>query len=154
MTIDPECVVSIHYTLTDPDGSVLDSSEGGEPLSYLHGAGQLIPGLIEALTGKATGDALKVTVAPEQGYGVHRPELMQAVPRSAFQADQEIQPGMQFVAQSPEGAQHTVTVREVSDEEITIDGNHPHAGVELHFDVKIMDVRKATAEELAAAQKG
>lgn len=154
MTIDPECVVSIHYTLTDGAGEVLDSSEGGEPLSYVHGSGALIPGLLTALTGKATGDSLKVKVDPAEGYGERREELVQEVPRTAFQSDQKVEPGMQFVAQSPEGQQHTITVREVGDEQVTVDGNHPLAGVELHFDVKIVDVRRATPEEVQAGQPG
>lgn len=148
LLIGDNLVVVMHYTLTDDQGAVLDSSEGGNPLTYLHGAGNIIPGLESALVGKTTGDKLRVRVAPEDGYGLPQPGMVQAVPRAAF-GDADIEVGMTFVAQAPNGAQQRVVVTEVGADEITVDANHPLAGVSLTFDVQIVAVREATQEELA-----
>jgi FKBP-type peptidyl-prolyl cis-trans isomerase SlyD len=147
MKIAHEKVVSIHYTLTNKEGTVLDSSSGSDPLAYLHGFGNIIPGLENALEGKATGDKLSVTVEPEQGYGARDERLVQAVPRSAFKGVEELSPGMQFQAQGPQGTR-LVVVTQVADDEVTVDANHPLAGQTLHFDVEVSEVRDATAEEL------
>lgn len=147
MQIENQKVVSIHYTLTNEAGQILDSSENQEPLAYLHGEGNIIPGLEKALTGRTKGEKLKVTVAPAEGYGERDEDMVQAVPRDAFQGVDEITPGMQFQAQSPQGVQ-LVTVVAVNGDEVTLDGNHPMAGLTLIFDVEIADVRDATSEEL------
>ena len=147
MVISENCVVSIHYTLTDKDGDVLDSSEGKEPLHYLQGASNIIPGLENELTGKSAGDQLKVTVAPADGYGVRQEHLVQTVPREAFGGIEKIEPGMQFQAQTDAGPM-SVVVTDVTDTEVTVDGNHPLAGQTLEFDVSVEKVREATAEEL------
>ncbi|NJD08742.1 MAG: peptidylprolyl isomerase [Methylococcaceae bacterium] len=147
MEISNRKVVSIHYTLTNTDGDVLDTSRNGEPLAYLHGAGNIIPGLENALAGKRAGDRLNVSVAPDEGYGTHDPAMVQRVPRAAFQGIDTIEPGMQFHAETAEGLQ-TVTVVEVDDETVVVDGNHPMAGQILNFDVEIAAVREASAEEL------
>ena len=147
MQISDQKVVHIHYTLTNDDGEVLDSSEGHGPLAYIHGMGNLIPGLENALNGKTAGDKLNVSVAPEEAYGLRDEELIQTVPKSAFQGVQSIEPGMQFHAESPEGMQ-LVTVVEVNGDEVVLDGNHPMAGMTLHFDVEVGEVREATSEEL------
>jgi len=139
----------MHYELTDGAGKVLDSSSGGEPLTYLHGAGNIIPGLEQALTGKVEGDNLKAVVAPAEGYGETQPELVQTVPREAFQGIETIEPGMAFQAQAQDGSTRQITVTGVEGDNITVDGNHPLAGVELHFDVQVVGVRAATEEELA-----
>jgi len=149
VTIADKHVVSIHYTLTDDDGETLDSSAGREPLTYLHGAQNIIPGLEQALTGKAVGDQLQVTVQPGDAYGEFDAELVQTVPREAFEGIDQLEPGMQFEARSPEGDSSIVVVKEVVDEGVVIDGNHPLAGQTLHFDVSIEEVRDATDEELA-----
>jgi len=146
--IGENCVVSIHYTLTDDSGTVLDSSRDSDPLVYLHGANNIIPGLENELTGKTAGANLKVSVAPENAYGEHTPEAIQSVPRSAFEGIEDIQPGMQFQTEGPQGVQ-VVVVTEVSDDAITVDANHPLAGKTLHFDVSVEDVRMATPEEVA-----
>jgi len=148
MKIANNCVVSIHYTLTNGEGEVLDSSAGGEPLSYLHGAGGIIPGLESELAGQSEGDELKVTVQPEDGYGDVNPELLQHVPRSAFEGVKELEPGMQFQAEGPEGEARIIMVQEVEDEQVLINANHPLAGQVLHFEVKVAAVREASAEEL------
>lgn len=147
MTIAENKVVTLHYTLTDDEGTVIDKSEDGSFL-YLHGASNIIPGLENALTGKASGDELKVTVEPENGYGVRDDARMESVPREMFPEDAEIAPGSQFSAEGPEGQMITVTVVKADDETVTIDANHPLAGVQLNFDVKVVEVRDASAEEV------
>jgi FKBP-type peptidyl-prolyl cis-trans isomerase SlyD len=147
MQIGNQTVVTIDYTLTDEQGEVLDTSEGQEPLVYIQGSGGIIPGLEEALEGKAAGDALKVTIAPAQGYGNRDEQLVQEVPRERFPTGGEITVGMRFHAQGT-GGSHVVTVVAADDEKVTVDANHPLAGVTLSFDVKVLEVREATADEL------
>jgi FKBP-type peptidyl-prolyl cis-trans isomerase SlyD len=146
MQIANQAVVTIDYTLTDDQGAVLDSSNGEEPLTYIHGSGSIIPGLENALAGRAAGDALKVTVAPVDGYGERDEELVQAVPRNRFPAA-SIEVGMRFHAQGSDGSR-VVTVVAVDDANVTVDANHPLAGMTLAFDVKVLEVRTATADEL------
>lgn len=141
-------IVTMHYTLTADDGNVLDSSSGGEPLSYLHGHGNIVAGLEKALEGAETGFKSRVTVAPEEGYGARREEMVIAAPRDQFDPAMDLKPGLQVVANGPQG-QIIFTVREVGDEEVTLDGNHPLAGQRLHFEVEVTDVRAASDEELA-----
>jgi FKBP-type peptidyl-prolyl cis-trans isomerase SlyD len=147
MQVANEKVVYIHYTLTNQEGETLDSSAGREPLGYLHGAGNIIPGLEKALEGKESGEKLNVSVAPDQAYGERDEALIQQVPRSAFEGVDSVEPGMQFQAQSPHGPM-LVTVTKVESEEVTVDANHPLAGQTLTFDVEVTDVRDATEEEL------
>ena len=143
-------VVTIHYTLTNDQGEQLDSSrvEGREPLAYLEGAQNIIGGLESALTEKDAGDQVKVSVEPFEGYGEVNEELVQPVPRSAFEGVDTIEPGMQFQAQTEQGPV-PIRVVEVQDEEVTIDGNHELAGERLHFSVSIESVREASEEEIA-----
>ena len=147
MQIAANRVAVIDYTLKDDDGDVLDASQNGEFL-YLHGAHNIIPGLEAALEGKQAGDSIDVSIEPKDAYGERDPERIQVVPRDMFQTDEEIQPGMQFHAQSPDGHMMVITVTEVDDDEVTIDGNHEMAGMNLHFTVDVVDVREATAEEI------
>jgi FKBP-type peptidyl-prolyl cis-trans isomerase SlyD len=148
VNIAQKCVVSFYYKLTNSEGEQLDSSDGQEPLKYLHGASNIVPGLEKELEGKKAGDALKVEVQPEEGYGQVNLQLVQKVPHSAFEGAPEIKAGMQFQAEGPDGQAQLITVKEVSDDEVTVDGNHPLAGQVLNFDVTIEDVREASAEEL------
>ncbi len=148
MQIATNTVVTIDYTLKDDDQSVLDTSQGQEPLSYIHGIGNLIPGLEKALAGKSEGDRVQVTIPPEEAYGKRDEDLLQAIPRERFERANEIEVGMQFHTQSDEGMQ-VVTVVGVDGDNITIDGNHPLAGKTLHFDVEIVGVREASAEEIS-----
>ena len=148
MKIDDKTVVSIHYKLTNDKGDVLDSSEGKDPLVYMHGTHSLIDGLEKELKGKQAGDKFDVTVQPEEGYGVVNPEMVQEVPRAAFQGVDDIQVGMQFEAKSPEGHTQLITIEEVKEESVRVNANHPLAGEVLHFNVSVEDVRVATAEEL------
>ena len=144
MQISKHKVASIHYTLTDNDGKILDSSSGREPLTYIQGIGNLIPGMEEGLEGKSKGEKLSLKISPEKGYGVKDEALTQRVPRTAF-GGQEVKVGMQF--QTSQGG--VVTVTHVGLSEITVDANHPLAGVELNFAVEIMDIRLATEDEIA-----
>jgi FKBP-type peptidyl-prolyl cis-trans isomerase SlyD len=144
MQITKHKVASIHYTLTDNDGKIIDSSSGREPLTYIQGIGNLIPGMEEGLEGKSKGEKLSLKISPEKGYGVKDEALTQRVPRTAF-GGQEVKVGMQF--QTNQGGVVTVTHAGLS--EITVDANHPLAGVELNFAVEIMDIRPATEDEIA-----
>jgi FKBP-type peptidyl-prolyl cis-trans isomerase SlyD len=148
MQIAKHRVVLIDYTLTDDEGTVLDTSQGGEPLAYIHGVGNIIEGLEEALEGLSAGDSLEVSVPPERGYGLRRDELRQVVPRERFETDEEIQVGMMFHTPSPDGGQTVVRVVEVDPGHITVDGNHPLAGMTLNFAVTVTGVREATAGEI------
>lgn len=147
MQIAQNSVVAFHYTLTNDAGEVLDSSEGREPLTYLHGAGNIIPGLEKQLEGRTPGDKLQAKVAPEEGYGEVQPQLVQEVPRDAFQGVDSVEPGMQFQAQT-QGGPLMVTVTQVEGDTVTVDGNHPLAGQSLNFDVEIAEVREASEEEV------
>lgn len=148
MLIAENCVVSMYYELTDDAGEVLDASTDGEPLTYLHGANNIIPGLENQLAGKAAGDKLTVTVQPQDGYGLRSSEMVQEVPRDAFPEPDAIEVGMRFNAQSDNGTM-SVEVTALSPTTVTVDANHPLAGKVLHFAVTIDDVRTASAEELA-----
>ena len=147
MNISPNSVASIHYTLTDGQGKVIDSSEGQEPLAYLHGAGNIIPGLEKALLGKAVGDKFKVSIPAAEAYGVRDDSMVQQLPSNMFSGIDNIEVGMEFHAETEHGLQ-VVTVTNVEGDNITIDGNHPLAGVDLTFDVEVADIRAASAEEL------
>jgi len=148
LLIGDNLVVSMHYKLTDDEGNVIDSSEGSDPLAYLHGAGNIIPGLEDALTGKVKGDSLTVRVEPAEGYGELVSELVQTVDKAAFQGVESIEVGMAFQAETEDGGMQQITVTGVDGDNITIDANHPLAGVTLNFDVEILEVRDATAEEI------
>jgi FKBP-type peptidyl-prolyl cis-trans isomerase SlyD len=147
MRIEAQKVVTLNYTLTDNDGNVIDQSSNGS-FVYLHGANNIIPGLENALEGKAAGDELKVSVEPAEAYGERDASKQQQVPREMFPQDVDIEPGMQFQAQGPNGESIVVTVAKVEDDNIIVDGNHPLAGVKLNFAVEVVGVRDASAEEL------
>jgi FKBP-type peptidyl-prolyl cis-trans isomerase SlyD len=147
MQIADRCVASFNYTLTNDSGEVLDSSSGREPLAYLHGCGNIVPGLEKAMVGKKVGDKFQVDVIPEEGYGVHDPALVQEVPRSAFRGVDDLKPGMQFRAESERGPM-SVVVTAITGDKVTVDGNHPLAGATLHFAIEVTEVRAASAEEV------
>jgi FKBP-type peptidyl-prolyl cis-trans isomerase SlyD len=148
MQIEQNSVVTLHYTLKDNDGNIIDQSDDGSFL-YLHGAMNIIPGLENALAGKSAGDEFSVSVSPEEGYGAKDPERIQEVPKEMFENADEIKPGVQFHAQGPDGNAVVVTVIEVKDDAVVIDGNHALAGVDLNFSVTVVDVREATEEEIS-----
>lgn len=147
-TIGPKKVVFIQYTLTSDDGEVIDSSDGGPALVYLHGANMLVPGLENALEGHTLGETLDITVSPEEGYGQRTGPGPQSVPRSAFPDDAELEEGMAFLAEDGEGNQTQLWITGFSDEEVLIDQEHPLAGENLNFKVEITAIRDATDEEL------
>ena len=147
MNISNNSVASIHYTLTDGSGKVLDSSEGQEPLAYLHGSGNIIPGLEKALEGKTVGDKLHVNIPASEAYGLRDDSMVQELPTNMFSGIDQIEIGMEFHAETEHGLQ-VVTVTNLVGDTVTIDGNHPLAGVDLTFDVEVTEVRQATEEEL------
>ncbi|MGS2717055.1 FKBP-type peptidyl-prolyl cis-trans isomerase [Eionea flava] len=152
MQITKDLVASIHYTLKNADGEVLDTSENQEPMHYLHGANNIVAGLEKALDGKASGDNLSVIVQPAEGYGEYNPELIQELPKDMFTGVDTIEVGMEFHAQTPDGGMQIIEVKSIDGDIVTVDGNHPMAGQSLHFDVEVTDVRKATEEELKQGQ--
>lgn len=148
MQVEDNKVVVIDYTLTNDSGETIDSSAGGDPLAFIFGSGHIIPGLEDALAGKAKGDTLTTRIAPEDGYGVRMEELIQVVPREMFEGVDDIEVGMQFHAQNDGGEMHVITITNIDGDQLTVDGNHALADVHLNFDVTVVDVRDATAEEL------
>lgn len=144
MPIADNDVVTIHYTLKDEADKVIDSSTGGEPLAYLHGHGNIVPGLERELSGRSVGDRLQVRVPAAEGYGEYDRALVQKVPRRALQGIANLRVGLRLQA-----GQQAVTVTHLAGDMVTLDGNHPLAGQNLHFEVEITAVRPATEEELA-----
>ncbi|WP_226704338.1 FKBP-type peptidyl-prolyl cis-trans isomerase [Microbulbifer elongatus] len=148
MKIANHSVVEINYTLKDAEGTVIDSSEGSQPLKYLQGVGNIIPGLEKEMLDKSAGDKFTVVIAPEEGYGPQNPELIQTLPSSAFGGVEKLEVGMAFRAQSTEGQPIEVEIIDIDGDQVTINGNHPLAGVELHFSIEVVSVREATPEEV------
>ncbi len=149
MKITTNSVVSLDYTLKNNNGEVLDSSNGREPLVYLHGVGALIPGLENEIEGLEKGATKNVVVQPENGYGTRSEELLHVVPTSGFQGDiNELQIGMQVQLDTEQGPA-IATIAKVETEEVTLDLNHPLAGEVLNFDISVVDVRLATPDEIA-----
>ncbi len=147
MQITKHSVATITYTLTDDDGAVIDASEESEPMAYVHGTGSLVPGLESALEGKRRGDAFKIRILPEDAYGERDATMVHDVPRSDLPAESDIQVGMQFQARN-EAEAFVVTVTDIVGDKVRLDANHPLAGIPLNFDVKVVDVRSATSEEI------
>lgn len=142
-------MVKINYTLKDKDGVLIDASPDGEPLEYMHGVGSLIPGLEKQMAGMQIGEKKHVVVEPAEGYGEYDENLVQTISRDRFDADFPIEVGQQFQAQTPEGTgAFMVRVTKISDDGITVDGNHELAGKQLHFDIEVVDVRDPTEQEL------
>lgn len=147
MQISKNSVVTLNYTLKNDQGEILDESQDSSFL-YMHGAGGIILGLEGHLEGKSAGDTFSAHIEPADGYGERDDSMMQVVPRDMFDKEHPIEEGIQFHAESPEGDMLTVTVTKIEGDDITVDGNHPLAGIALNFDVKIADIREASAEEI------
>lgn len=147
MQIAANKVVHIHYILRSEEGQVIDSSENADPLAYIHGIGSLIPGLEQELEGRSSGDKLLAVIPPAQGYGEWEASMQHVVPRSGFQGTEELKAGLRVQVDTGQGAA-VAMVTKVEGEEITLDLNHPLAGLTLHFDVEVVSVRDASAEEL------
>ena len=148
MTISENKVVQMHYELKNNDGQVLDSSNGREPLAYIHGMGNIIPGLEKELLNKTKGDKISAVIAPAEAYGLKDDDKIFKVEKKQFQGEGEIQVGMQIQAEA-DGRMEVGTVENIEGDEVTLNFNHPLAGETLHFDVEVVDVREATAEELS-----
>ena len=147
MNIEDKKVVLVHYTLKNDAGDVLDTSDGQDPLAYLHGAGNIIPGLEAELKGKKAGDKVDAVIKPEDGYGTRRDELVQTVPLSNFDQPDQVKVGVQFYVEGPEGVM-MATVTAMEGDSVTVDLNHPLADTTLHFAVEIIEVREPTEDEL------
>ncbi|MBN1686207.1 MAG: peptidylprolyl isomerase [Spirochaetales bacterium] len=147
MKIEKDLVASFDYTLKDDEGTMLDTSDGKEPLSYLHGAGNIISGLENELSGHEAGDSFSAVIEPEDAYGVYSDEMVFTVTRDKFDDPDQVEEGLRFQAQIG-GEPRLCTVSKVDGEDVQIDANHPLAGMKLHFDVTVRDVREATAQEL------
>ena len=146
--IKKDSVVSLSYILKNENGEELDRSDNVNPLAYMHGHGQIVPGLENVLEGLAVGDKKEVTVTPQEGYGEVQPELKMKVGRDKFPADMNIERGMQFSSKMEDGREIPFTVQTIEGDDVLLDGNHPLAGETLHFSVEVVEVRSATAEEL------
>jgi len=148
MTISDNKVVHMHYELKNDKGEILDSSKGKEPLAFIQGLGNIIPGLEKELNSKSKGDKVNAVIAPEQAYGMHNKEKVFKVGKNQFNGEGGIEIGMQIQAES-NGQMEIGTVEKIEGEEVTLNFNHPLAGQTLHFDVEIMEIREATEEELS-----
>jgi len=148
MQVTAKKIVAIEYTLKDDQGQVIDSSQGHDPLVYLHGSNNIIPGLEAALEGKAKGEQVSVRVAPEEAYGPRDEQKIQAVPRDMF-GEHDVQIGARYNGAGPDGEAVVVTVVAADTDTVTVDGNHPLAGEHLNFDLKIVEVRDASDEEIS-----
>ncbi len=149
MRIEQNKVVMMHYKLSDKDGNVIDSSEGREPLAYIHGIGALVPGLEQELENKGKGEKFTAIVLPENAYGTRDEELVRVVPKSGFQGEEEMTVGMQVQIDTGDKGLAIATLTSIDGEDITLDLNHPLADTELHFDIEVMDIRLATDEEIS-----
>ncbi len=148
MKITHGMVVAMHYELTDENNDTLDATENGDLFTYLHGHGNIIPGLENGLDGLGVGDKAHIIVHPAQGYGAHDPQARIEMPRSQFPDDADLSPGDRVAIDGPEG-EKIFTIIEMTDVNVTLDGNHPLAGMILHFDIEVAEIRPATEEELA-----
>jgi FKBP-type peptidyl-prolyl cis-trans isomerase SlyD len=150
MKVSENKVVLFHYALVNSAGEVLDGSRGGNPLPYLHGHKNIVPGLEAAMDSREVGDKFEVVVPPEQGYGQRDEAKVQVIDRQAFADFTELEEGMVCQMEDDNGELQLVGITKIEGEDVTVDANHPFAGIELKFDVEIMEVRDATAEELSA----
>lgn len=149
MQIAKNCVVSIEFQLTNAAGKVLDGATAAEPLEYLHGASGILPTLERALAGKGAGDSFDVTIPPDQGFGERQPRLVEVVPRSSWPEPDKLSVGARVERQDENGNKESFVITALDADTVTVDGNHPLAGETLRFRGKVLDVRAASAEELA-----
>lgn len=146
MIVKKDAVVELCYTLTDKDGNVIDQAGKSDPMAYLHGYQNLLPKFEEQLEGKQQGDSVKFSLNPKDGYGEPRKELVIDVPRKDLEGLGDIQVGMQFQSETPQGPM-IFEVKALNADTVTVDGNHPLAGIELHFEVEVQGIRDSTSEE-------
>jgi FKBP-type peptidyl-prolyl cis-trans isomerase SlyD len=148
MPIEANKVVTMNFTLTDDTGNVLDSTDAGEPFSYISGSGMVLPKLEEVVSGMIIGTKKQLKLEAKDGYGVYNDDAVQSVGKENFPEDFILEAGMEYMASNPDGVQMPFIITNVEDETVTVDFNHPLAGKNLHFDIELLDVRNATAEEL------
>ena len=149
ISISNDHVIEIHYTLTLENGEIVDSTDGLRPLAYIHGKKNIMPGLEKALTGKKSGDVFKAIVPPEEGYGPKNPDLIHSITKDKFRNEEDIQIGSQFKVPNENGQMMMLQIVAIDGDQVTLDANHPLAGVNLHFNISVESVRPATDEELA-----
>lgn len=149
MPLKPNQVVTIHFTVKDELGEIVDQTESNQPFSFLSGKNQILPALEEEIGNMIIGSKKNITLKPSEAYGEYMPEAVQIVNRKDFPPDMELEEGMNFMANTPEGNQVPFIVTQIEGNNITIDFNHPLAGETLLFDVELIDMREATQEELA-----
>ena len=149
MAIELNKVVTLNFTLSDETGNVLDSTDQGGPFSYISGSGMVLPKLEEAVNGMIIGTKKQLKLDAKDGYGEYNEDAIQAVGKENFPQDFILEAGMEYMASNPDGVQMPFVITSVEDETVTIDFNHPLAGKNLNFDLELLDVRDATAEELA-----
>lgn len=152
MKVASNTVVSFDYTLKDEQGQILDSSQGKEPLSFIHGSGRIIPGLEKALEGHDEGDSFDTSVEPAEAYGEYDENLIFDVPKNQFQDAEKISEGMQVQAQMQDGSTQVLTIKDIGEADVTLDANHPLAGQTLHFNITVTDVREPTQSEIDNGQ--
>jgi FKBP-type peptidyl-prolyl cis-trans isomerase SlyD len=148
MNIEKNYVVEFEYTLKDDNGKILDTSDGAEPLAYLHGYHNIVPGLEKVMEGKKANDSFNVKVIPEEGYGSWSEEMVKEVPKEQLKGIPNLKLGLQLQAETPHGI-HVFSVSEIKEDVVILDGNHPLAGANLNFSIKVISVRKASPEEIA-----
>ncbi len=148
MRITSGSVVVFDYTLTDDDKEIIDSTLGGEPLAYIQGEGQIVPGLEKAMEGRVAGDQFQISIEPGDGYGLPSEANISVIPADQIEDGEELEEGMQLHTEGPFGEQ-TVVITKIEGNHVTVDSNHPLAGLTLHFDITIREVRAATPEEIA-----
>lgn len=148
MNISENSVVQFEYTLKSDTGEILDSSEDGGPMTYLHGHEQIVPGLEQALAGRKVGDTFDVRVAAKDGYGDRDEDAVFDVPRDRLPTGVELQVGMELASQTPSGEPLFLRVVKLAKDAVTMDANHPLAGENLNFSITVTEVRAATAEEV------
>jgi FKBP-type peptidyl-prolyl cis-trans isomerase SlyD len=152
MKITKDTYVTFHYTLKDRNKEVVDTTEGEDPIPYLHGYKQIVLGLENAMEGKEAGDKFKTTVAPQLGYGLHDDAKVFDVERALFDGMADLEPGVMVQLTNPQGHPEVVTVLAIDDETVTVDANHPFAGETLDFEIQVISVREATESEIQQAQ--
>lgn len=152
MKISKDKVVTFHYALVNAEGEVLDGSRGAEPLPYLHGHNNIVPGLERAMDGHVVGDKFKVNVSPSEGYGLRDEDKVSLVERASFADFAALDVGMMYQMEDENGDTQLVSITQIDDNDVTVDANHPFTGLELNFDVEIMDIREATEDELSAGR--
>jgi FKBP-type peptidyl-prolyl cis-trans isomerase SlyD len=148
MTVKKDAVVEMHYTLKNDAGDVIDSSQGKEPMPFIQGHGNIIPGLESALEGMKIGESCDISVKPEEGYGAYHDEGVQDIPMDALQGIDNLEVGMELQSQDEQGNPFIVHIKSINEDSVTVDANHPLAGQILHFSVSIENVREATKDEL------